>query len=408
MKIKEIKAREILDSRGNPTVEVKMTLENGMFAVASVPSGASTGSKEALELRDTDNSRYNGKGVLKAVNNVNSIIAPKLVGTEINQVNVDKTMLALDGTENKSVLGANAMLGVSIASIKCLSKLEGKEVYEYLSGGKGKEPVLMINILNGGVHAPGDLKIQEFMIMPIANNVKDRVRMGAEVFASLKGILHKNAQSTAVGDEGGYAPNLGTAKEALDLIVQAIKDSGYESGKDVFIALDCAASEFYNNEASVYELDGLTLSADALVKYYATLVNEYPIVSIEDPFNEGDFASFAQLTEMIGDKVMLVGDDFFVSNEKYLIEGIEKKAGNAILLKPNQIGTVSEFTKTIVTAKKNNYKCVMSHRSGETTDTVLADFAIGFSTEFIKTGSMSRGERICKYNRLMEIEDNLV
>ncbi len=407
MKIKNIKAREILDSRGNPTVEVKLELENGIITKASVASGASTGSREAIELRDNDPKRFNGKGVLKAVNNVNNIIAPELIGTEINQVNIDKKLIALDGTDNKSKLGANAILGVSIASIKALAKLEGKEVYEYLSGGKIRMPIPMVNILNGGVHAPNDLKVQEFMIMPVVKTIKERVRVASEIFIKLKKILNSKNESTAVGDEGGYAPNLKNTKEALDLIVLAIKESGYTPGENVFIALDCAASEFFNKEKGLYEIDNMTLTNENLIKYYANLVKEYPIISIEDPFDEDDFTSFTKLTSLIGDKVMLVGDDFFVSNEKFLQKGIDNKAGNAVLLKPNQIGTISEFTKTILTAKKNGYKCVMSHRSGETTDTVLADLALGFSTEFIKTGSMSRGERICKYNRLMEIEDNL-
>ncbi len=407
MKIKDIIGREILDSRGNPTVEVKMILENGISAVAGVPSGASTGTREAIELRDGDKYRYGGKGVLKAVSNVNTVIKPALVGMEINQVEVDKALLALDGTENKSKLGANAMLGVSIASLKCLAQLENKDVYEYLSGGKINIPIPMVNILNGGAHAANGVEIQEFMIVPVVKTIKERVRVASEIFHSLKKLLKDNNLETSVGDEGGYAPKVKTTKEALDLIMKAIRMADYDAGKDVFLALDCAASEFYNKEKNVYEIDKGELTADELVEYYVNLVNDYPIISIEDPFNEDDFESLAKLTEIVGSKIMLVGDDFFVSNEKYLNEGISKKAGNAILLKPNQIGTISEFSKTIVTAKKNGFKCVMSHRSGETTDEVLADFAIGYSTEFIKTGSMSRGERICKYNRLMEIEEKL-
>lgn len=407
MKIKEIKAREILDSRSTPTIEVKLVLENGIKVYASVPSGASTGSREAIELRDNDPKRYHKKGVLKAVSNVNDIIAPALVGMQLNQVEIDKKMLELDGTLNKSKLGANAILGVSIASIKALALLDNKEVYEYLSGGKIRMPIPMVNIINGGVHAANSLNIQEFMIMPVVKFATERIRVASEIFNTLKIILTEKNEVTAVGDEGGYAPNLKNTKEALDLIVEAIKRSGYTPGVDVFIALDCAASEFYNKNTGLYEIDNMTLTSDNLVKYYSALIKEYPIKSIEDPFFEDDFESLSKLTSLIGDKVMLVGDDFFVSNEKYLVKGINEKAGNAILLKPNQIGTITEFTKTILTAKKNGYKCVMSHRSGETTDTVLADFAVGFSTEFIKTGSMSRGERICKYNRLMQIEDNL-
>lgn len=407
MKIRSINAREILDSRGNPTVEVKLVLESGLTTTASVASGASTGSKEAIELRDNDIKRYNGKGVLNAVDNVNNIISPALVGMEINQVEVDKKLISLDGTENKSKLGANAILGVSIASLKAIAKLENKEVYEYLSGGKIRFPIPMVNIINGGVHAPNDLKIQEFMIMPVVKTIKERVRVASEIFVNLKKILNDKKESTAVGDEGGYAPNLKNTKEALDLIILAIKQSGYTPGVDVFIALDCAASEFFNNSTKLYEIDNMTLSSENLIKYYLSLSKEYPIISIEDPFHEDDFDSFAKLTQLLGNKIMLVGDDFFVSNEKYLQRGINIKAGNSILLKPNQIGTISEFTKTILTAKKNGYKCVISHRSGETTDTILADLSIGFSTEFIKTGSMSRGERVCKYNRLMEIESKI-
>ena len=408
MKIKSIKAREILDSRGNPTVEVKMTLENGMFSKASVASGASTGSREAIELRDNDSKRYNGKGVLNAVNNVNNIIANYLVGKELNQVQIDKVLIGLDGTNNKSKLGANATLGVSIASIKLLAMLEGKEVYEYLSGGKIRMPLLMVNIINGGKHAFNSLKIQEFMIVPVVKGVKERVRISSEIFHNLKKILEESNQSTAVGDEGGFAPNLNNTKEALDLIMNAIKVSGFIPGKEVFIALDCAASEFYNKEKDYYEIDNMTLTKDNLLKYYLSLEKEYPIISIEDPFNESDFESLEKLTKLVGKNIMVIGDDYFVSNSKYLEYAISKKSGNAILLKPNQIGTITEFTKTILLAKKNNYKCIMSHRSGETTDDVLADFAVGFATEFIKTGSMSRGERIAKYNRLMEIEDNFI
>ncbi len=407
MKIKDIIGREILDSRGNPTVEVKMILENGISAVAGVPSGASTGTKEAIELRDQDKSRYDGKGVLKAVSNVNNIIKPALIGKEINQIEVDRTLIALDGTKNKSKLGANAMLGVSIASLKCLAKLNNKDVYEYLSGGKINIPIPMVNILNGGAHATNGVEIQEFMIMPVVKTIKERIKVASEIFHALKKLLKENNLETSVGDEGGYAPKVRSTKEALDFIMKSIKNAGYEPGKDVFLALDCAASEFYNEEKKVYTIDKKEITANELISYYTNLISEYPIISIEDPFNESDFDSLAKLTEITENKIMIVGDDYFVSNEKHLMEGIEKRAGNSILLKPNQIGTITEFSKTIVTAKKNGYKCVMSHRSGETTDDVLADFAVGYASEFIKTGSMSRGERICKYNRLMEIEEKL-
>lgn len=407
MKIKDISAREILDSRGNPTIEVCMELENGIKSVASVPSGASTGSKEALELRDGDENRFAGKGVLKAVSNVNNIIRYNLVGMEANMLDVDNKMIQLDSTENKSKLGANAMLGVSIACLKCLAKLNNKEVYEYISNGSVSMPLIMVNILNGGVHAGNGLSIQEFMIVPVVKKLKERVRVAAEIFHKLKEILKQKGYSVGVGDEGGYAPHIHDTHQALNLIMLAIKESGYIAGKEVFIALDAAASEFYNEENKMYNIDDLSLDADGLIRYYIDLVKKYPIISIEDPFFENDFESFGVLTKLIGQKVMLVGDDYFVTNSKYLEQGIKQEAGNAILLKLNQIGTVSEMTKTIILAKKNNYKCIISHRSGETMDTTIADLAVGFPTEFIKTGSMSRGERIAKYNRLMEIEQKL-
>lgn len=407
MKIKDIHAREILDSRGNPTVEVQMELENGIKQRAAVPSGASTGSREALELRDNDKTRYNGKGVLKAVENVNTIIKNAIVGMEANIVDVDNKMLELDGTENKENLGANAILGVSLACLKCLAKLNNKEIYEYVSNGSVSMPIIMVNILNGGVHAGNGLSIQEFMIVPVVKKLKERVRVAAEVFHTLKTILQEKGLSVGVGDEGGYAPHMHDTHQAMDLIMEAIRKSGYTPGKDVFIAIDAAASEFYDKQDNKYYIDDLKLSSDELVKYYIDLSKKYPIISIEDPFFEDDFESFAVLTKLIGNKVMLVGDDYFVTNSKYLDKGIKAEAGNAILLKLNQIGTVSEMTKTIMLAKKNNYKCVISHRSGETMDTTIADLAVGFPTEFIKTGSMSRGERITKYNRLMEIEEQL-
>lgn len=407
MKIKDIHAREILDSRGNPTLEVQMELENGIKQSAAVPSGASTGSREALELRDNDKTRYNGKGVLKAVENVNTIIKNALVGMEANIVDVDNKMLELDGTENKENLGANAILGVSLACLKCLAKLNNKEIYEYVSNGSVSMPIIMVNILNGGVHAGNGLSIQEFMIVPVVKKLKERVRVAAEIFHTLKTILQDKGLSVGVGDEGGYAPHLHDTKKAMDLIMDAIRKSGYTPGKDVFIAIDAAASEFYDKQDNKYYIDDLKLSSDELIKYYIDLSKEYPIISIEDPFFEDDFESFAVLTKLIGNKVMLVGDDYFVTNSKYLDKGIKSEAGNAILLKLNQIGTVSEMTKTIMLAKKNNYKCVISHRSGETMDTTIADLAVGFPTEFIKTGSMSRGERVVKYNRLMEIEEQL-
>lgn len=407
MNIKEIHAREILDSRGNPTIEVEMTLANNISAVASVPSGASTGSREALELRDGDKSRYFGKGVLKAVENVNTTIRNALIGQKLDQVMVDKTLLKLDGTPNKSNLGANAMLAVSLCSLKCLAKLQNKELYEYVTYGKVSLPIPMINIINGGVHADNHLDVQEFMIVPIIKGEANRIRCASEIFHTLKNIIRTKGLSTGVGDEGGFAPNLHKTTEALDLIMDAINDANYRPGKEVLIALDVAASELYDKEKNMYKIDNSYLSANDLVKYYIELARNYPIISIEDPFKEDDYESFAVLTKLIGDKVMLVGDDYFCTNSKLLEEGIKMNAGNAILLKANQIGTVSEMTKTIMMAKKNNYKTVISHRSGETEDTFIADLAVGFGIPFIKTGSVCRGERIAKYNRLMKIEELL-
>ena len=405
MKILDLYAREILDSRGNPTVETELVLDNGIKVVASVPSGASTGSREALELRDNDNSRYMGKGVLTAVKNVNTIIRDAIIGMELNQTKIDNKLLELDGTENKEKLGANAILSVSLACLKAQAALEGKELFEYVTTGKVSMPIPMINIINGGAHAKNNLDIQEFMIIPVLSNMQKRVRAASEIFHHLQKLLAKNNLSTGVGDEGGFAPNLSKNTDAFDYIVKAIKKAGYNPGKDVFIGIDCAASEFYNKDNNTYSIDGNNLSVDELIKYYLEIVDKYPIISIEDPFNEDDFESLAKLTKLIGNNVMLVGDDYFVTNEKYLKKGIDMKAGNAILLKANQIGTISEMIKTIVLAKKNNYKTVISHRSGETEDTFIADLAVGLNLGFIKTGSMCRGERISKYNRLLKIED---
>lgn len=404
MKIKEIKAREILDSRSNPTLEVTMVLENGVEATSSVPSGASTGSKEALELRDNDE-RYHGKGVLKAVRNVNEIIFPALYNMDLNIKNVDKKMLELDGTENKSKLGANAILGVSLCALKCLAKLEGKELFEFVSTGKFNMPVPMINVINGGKHADNNLDIQEFMLVPVQKEEKERIRCACEIFNTLKSILKGYHLSTGVGDEGGFAPDLKNNEEALMILVKAITESGYTPGTDVFFALDVAASELYDGNS--YLVDGKKLSKDELFDYYVDLIKKYPIISIEDPFEENDYESFSKLTKYFNGKIMIVGDDLFVSQKKYLEKGIELGAGNAILLKANQVCSVTEFLDTIYTAKKNGYKTIISHRSGETMDTFIADLGVGLNLDFIKTGSVSRGERICKYNRLMEIEDKL-
>lgn len=403
MKIKDIISREILDSRGNPTVETDLYIEDGRMVRASVPSGASTGSNEALELRDKDE-RYLGKGTLKAVNNVNTIIRENLIGKEINQKEIDKLLIQLDGTKNKSNLGANAILSVSLCIMKAKSLLEGKQIYE-LFDGPYTLPYPMMNIINGGVHASSGLEIQEFMIMPQQNTFKERLRCGAEVFHNLAKLLKENGYSTAVGDEGGFAPNLSTIEEAFDYIISAIEKSGYIPGKDVFIAVDCAASEFYDGEN--YTINKKKLTKEELLNYYVELVNKYPIKSIEDAFAENDIDSIQKLTSLIGDKVMLVGDDYFVTNIEYLQKGINKHYNNAILLKANQIGTITEMLETIKLAKENNFKTIISHRSGETEDTFISQMAVGLNLGYIKTGSLSRGERIAKYNELLRIEEKL-
>lgn len=407
MFIKDIHAREILDSRGNPTIEVDMTLDNGVTATASVPSGASTGSREALELRDKDPKRYEGKGVLQAVSNVNTIIRPALIGKKADQLSIDNYLIKLDGTENKSNLGANAILAVSLACLKCLAKANDKELYEYVSNRNVTMPIPMINIINGGAHAVNNIDIQEFMIMPVMKSIKERVRAASEVFHTLKKLLSINGFAVGVGDEGGFAPNLNNNTMALDFIMEAIRKAGYKPGEDIFIALDVAASELYDKETNTYKLDGKSFTSEKLITFYEKLIDTYPILSIEDPFYENDFETLAKFTSLVGSRIMIVGDDYFVTNEKYLEKGIEMHAGNAILLKANQIGTVSEMIKTIMLAKKNNYKTIISHRSGETEDTFIADLAVGLAIPFIKTGSMCRGERIAKYNRLMRIEEKL-
>ena len=402
--IEDIRAREILDSRGNPTVEVDCILDDGSIGRASVPSGASTGTNEALELRDGED-RYLGLGVLKAVNNVNKIIRKELIGREVSDIrSIDDIMIDLDGTDNKSKLGANAILGVSLACVKAAAISKGVPLYKYI--GKGETlPVCMMNILNGGCHADNNLDFQEFMIIPVALTIKDRIRMGSEVFHTLKKLLKEKGYFTGVGDEGGFAPNLNGNYEALDLICEAIEKAGYIPGKDVCLALDVAASEIY--EDGFYNVDGKQYDIDELINYYEDLVSKYPIISIEDPVWEEDFEGFKKITEVLGDKVQLVGDDLFVTNIKYLEKGISMRAGNAILLKANQIGTVSEMIDTINFAKKYGYKTIISHRSGETDDTFIAHFAVGLNLGQIKTGSMSRMDRICKYNELIRIEEEL-
>ena len=403
--IKNIKGREILDSRGNPTVEVDVTLESGIVATASVPSGASTGINEALELRDNNKDRYMGKGVLKAVSNVNEIIKPKLVGMDVlNQRLIDETLLKLDGTENKSKLGANAMLGVSLACLKAAAKYSNKELYEYI--GKGTIiPRPMMNILNGGAHADNGLDFQEFMIIPMTKDFRTNLRMGSEIFHHLKKILTQSGFSTGVGDEGGFAPNINSTEEALNLIIDAIKAANYIPGKDVYLGLDVAASEFYNDSKYSFEVKAKT--SEELIEYYEYLCEKYPIISIEDGMAEDDYRGWKLLTEKLGKKIQLVGDDLFVTNKKLFQKGIDQKLGNAILLKLNQIGTVTETIETILLAKKARYNTIISHRSGETEDTYIADFAVGLNLGQIKTGSLCRSERTAKYNRLLRIFEKI-
>ena len=405
-KIKKIYAREILDSRGNPTIEVEVTLESGIIGLASVPSGASTGKNEALELRDNDKNRYHGKGVLKAVNNVNNIIAPTLIGkNSLNQEEIDNIMIKLDGTDNKSLLGANAILGVSLANLKAASKYLGKELYEFL-GDNYSMPMCMMNILNGGAHASNNLDFQEFMIVPSKEEYKENLRIGSEVFNTLKNILKEKNLLCGVGDEGGFAPPINNANEALELISEAINKSGYILGKDIYIALDVAASEFYNEEEDIYLLEGKKYTKEELVDYYEKLVNKYNIISIEDGMAEEDYEGWKLLTVRLSN-IQLVGDDLFVTNKKLLQKGISMGIANAILLKLNQIGTVTETLDTIKLARENNYKTIISHRSGETEDNYISDFAVGLNLGQIKTGSLSRGERLSKYNRLLRIEEKI-
>ena len=408
-KIIEVRSREILDSRGNPTVETDVLTSLGGFGRASVPSGASTGSKEALELRDNDMSRYCGKGVLKAVDNVNNIIGPKIIGEEVKeQKKIDDIMIKLDGTSNKSKLGANAILSVSLACLKACSNEMGLELYEYLSDDYSM-PYPMMNILNGGAHANNKLDFQEFMIIPQQKDINDRIRVGAEVFHSLKKVLNDSGYNTSVGDEGGFAPDLGSIEEALDYIILAIKNAGYEPSLDVKLALDVAASELYDEKTNMYILKGINSkkTKDEMIGYYEELINKYPIISIEDALDENDFEGFKQLTEKIGDKVQIVGDDLFVTNKELLKKGIDMGACNAVLIKLNQIGTVTEALETIDMAREAGYKTIISHRSGETEDTFIADLSVGLKLGQIKTGSLSRVDRIAKYNRLIRINEEV-
>lgn len=404
-KIKDLFGYEILDSRGNPTVCVELTLDNGIKGVASVPSGASTGVHEALELRDNDKSRYNGKGVLKAISNINGPIRDLILGMNpTNQKELDEAMIKLDGTNDKSKLGANAILGVSLANLKAASLDSGKELYEYLGNGTTM-PRCMMNILNGGAHATNGLDIQEFMIVPSKEDYADNLRMGSEIFHSLKKLLDTMGLNCGVGDEGGFAPNISNSLEALDLLSKAISSANYVLGKDVYLAMDVAASEFY--EDGVYNFEGKKMSSDEMMDFYTSIIDKYSIISIEDGLSEDDYAGWTELTKRLGNKIQLVGDDLFVTNKELLQKGIELKMANAILLKLNQIGTVSETLETIKLAKDNGYKTIISHRSGETEDNYIADFAVGLDLGQIKTGSVSRGERTSKYNRLIRINIDL-
>ena len=411
--IEQVIAREILDSRGNPTVEVEVCLEDGTIATAAVPSGASTGMFEAVELRDGDKSRYSGKGVLKAIDNVNAKIGPALIGYDATeQVAIDNLMLQLDGTDNKSNLGANAILGVSMAVARAAAESLDLPLFVYLGGFNAKElPVPMMNILNGGAHADNNVDIQEFMIMPVgAPTFKEALRMGAEVFHALASILKGRGLATSVGDEGGFAPNLGSNEEGFEVIIEAIEKAGYVPGKDVVLAMDAASSEFYDKEKGVYVLadsgEG-EKTTEEMIAFYEELVSKYPIISIEDGLDENDWDGFKKLTEVLGDKVQLVGDDLFVTNTTKLAEGIEKGIANSILIKVNQIGTLTETFEAIEMAKEAGYTAVVSHRSGETEDSTISDIAVATNAGQIKTGSLSRTDRIAKYNQLLRIEDQL-
>ncbi|HDU8649819.1 TPA: phosphopyruvate hydratase [Morganella morganii subsp. morganii] len=415
-KIVKVIGREIIDSRGNPTVEAEVHLEGGFVGMAAAPSGASTGSREALELRDGDKSRFLGKGVLKAVGAVNGPIAQALLGQDAkDQAKVDQIMIDLDGTENKSNFGANAILAVSLANAKAAAASKGLPLYAHIAElngtpGKYSMPLPMMNILNGGEHADNNVDIQEFMIQPVgAPSLKEAVRMGSEIFHHLAKVLKAKGMNTAVGDEGGYAPNLGSNAEALADIKEAVKAAGYELGKDVTLAMDCAASEFYNKETGMYELkgEGRTFTSQEFTHYLEELTKEYPIVSIEDGLNESDWDGFAYQTKVMGDKIQLVGDDLFVTNTKILKEGIEKGIVNSILIKFNQIGSLTETLAAIKMAKDAGYTAVISHRSGETEDATIADLAVGTAAGQIKTGSMSRSDRVAKYNQLIRIEEAL-
>lgn len=411
--IVDVAAREILDSRGNPTIEVDVILATGVRGRAAVPSGASTGENEALEMRDGDPKRYGGKGVLKAVKNVNNVIGPRIIGMDAtNQAEIDRILIELDGTDTKRKLGANAILGVSLATAHAAANYLGLPLFRYIGGTNARTlPVPMMNIMNGGAHSDAPIDLQEFMIVPKgAPSFREGLRMGTEVFHALKSVLKKRGLSTAVGDEGGFAPALSSTIEALDVIMEAIQKAGYKTGKDIFLALDAAASEFYEPAKKKYvfkKSDRSQHTAENMVAFYAKLIKQYPIISIEDGLAEGDWAGWQILTRELGDKIQLVGDDIFVTNTKFLRKGISLGVGNAILIKVNQIGTLTETLDCIELAKRAGYRCVISHRSGETEDATIADIAVATNVGQIKTGSASRTDRICKYNQLLRIEEIL-
>ncbi len=410
--IEDVVAREVLDSRGNPTVEVEVYLEDGTMGKAIVPSGASTGVHEAVELRDGDKNRYLGKGVLKAVDNVNLVIADEIIGYNVlDQVGLDKILIDLDGTPNKAKLGANAILGVSLAAANAAAEYCGLPLFQYIGGVNGKLlPTPMMNILNGGSHADSNVDFQEFMIMPVgAASFREGLRMGAEIFHALKSVLKEKGLTTAVGDEGGFAPNLPNNEEALRVIMEAIQRAGYEAGKDVKIAMDPAASEFYDKESGLYHLkgEGVKKTSSQMVDFYEDWINRYPIISIEDGLAEDDWEGWKEMTQRLGDRLQIVGDDLFVTNTERLREGIEKGVANSILIKVNQIGTLTETLDAIEMAKKAGYTAVVSHRSGETEDVTIAEIVVGVNAGQIKTGSLSRTDRIAKYNQLLRLEELL-
>jgi enolase len=411
--IESVHARQILDSRGNPTIEVEVTTSAGAFGRAAVPSGASTGTHEAVELRDGDKSKYMGKGVLKAVDNVNKKISEAIVGfSALEQNLIDKIMIELDGTPNKGNLGANAILGVSMAVAKAAAMESGMSLYRYIGGVSANTlPVPMMNILNGGSHADNSIDFQEFMVMPVkADTFSDALRMGTEVFHTLKKVLHDSGLSTNVGDEGGFAPNIKSNEEAIEIVIKAIEKAGYKPGEDIFIAMDAAVSEFYDVKSKTYTFhksDGKKLSSDEMVEYWAQWAKKYPIISIEDGMAEDDWDGWKKLTDKIGNKVQLVGDDLFVTNVKRLQQGIDTGVANSILVKVNQIGSLTETIAAVNLAKRNSYKSIMSHRSGETEDNTIADLAVALNTGQIKTGSASRSDRMAKYNQLIRIEEEL-